>query len=230
MLACNREQILDRIVADLHEHQIRKNRLLEDINHCFSIDLIDKDHIHFRAERSKAVLHFIVRGLLRINLKCVETLVKYYGGDETTKLAKLIQAASTTSVFDEYPPDITSKSHPCFNKSTQEGKHAFHLYLALEALRRSVRRKVNLKMKMTANKESSSSLSSSNQPPSILGKRSSSPMDLQRSSSPIELLINATASLKKIGHDPSVKEDATRDLREELNEALEIPRGSTNVC
>ena len=186
------------------------------------------------AERSKAVLHFIVRGLLRINLKCVETLVKYYGDDSLSQmklavsqrnLAKLIKVASTTSVFDEYPPDITSKSHPCFNKSTQEGKHAFHLYLALEALRRSVRRKVNLKIKMTANKESSSSLSSSNQPPSILGKRSSSPMDLQRSSSPIELLINATASLEKIGHDPS-----TRDLREELNEALEIPRGSTNVC
>jgi hypothetical protein len=227
-LYCNREIILDRIVDNLGQVQKLHRQLLKDIRLCFSIDLIDENHIHFPPDRSKSVLHFIVRGLLRINLQSVESRLKYYGDPFTqTKVGNLIKAASGTSGFDKCPPDICSNSHPCFNKSTAEGKHASQLYGALEVLRRSIRRKANLKMKMismTADKISISSSSSSNQLSTVLGKRSSSPM---------ESLINAAASLEE-KLDKSPKENGTRDLREDLDatetESVEMARGSINVC
>jgi hypothetical protein len=150
---------------------------------------------------------------LRINLNCAESRIKYYGNDPAaqTKLGNLIEAASTPSGFDEYPPEIPSKAHPCFNKSTVEGQRASKLYGALEALRKSVykrgwekKRKINNSstsnqhlltlaaattntspleslFPTTADKVTSSPSSSSNQPTSVLGKRTSSSME----SSPI---------------------------------------------
>ena len=148
-LVCDREVILDRIVANLHQYHRVRDQLVDDIKHSFSISLIDEEKIHFRPERTKAVLHFIVRGLLRINLQCADSRLKYYGDDpfNQTKLGNLIKAASGEFGFDKYPPDICYNSHPCFNKSTPEGKHAFQLYRALEALKRSVYKKIMTRRK-----------------------------------------------------------------------------------
>jgi hypothetical protein len=232
-LVCNREVVLDRIVHNLDQYQDVRLQLLEDIKYCFSISLIDAENIYFSPDRSKAVLHHIVRGLLRINLHCAESRLKYYG-DDNVNLKRLILAVNSTSGFDfdKTPPNVPSKNHPCFTKSTVEGQRASKLYGALEALRRSLYKKDWRNKKLnskTADKISSSSSSSSTQLSSVLGKRASSP---------IESLINAAASVeenkgKMIGLDPSAKENGTRDLREDLDateDSVEMARGSTNVC
>jgi hypothetical protein len=175
----------------------------------------------------KSVLHFMVRKLLRFNLDCAESCRKYYGDELSTqyKLEQLKKAASSFPVFDERPPDIPSRSHPTFNELTMEGKRALRLCSDLEALRKSINK---TKIKKIAEVPSSSdkvicnSSSSSNQLSTVLGKRSSSPM---------ESLINAAASLEE-KLDKSLKENGTRDLREDLDatESVEMARGSTNVC
>jgi hypothetical protein len=223
-LVCQREVILDRIVDKLDHFQTGRLQLLGDIKYCFSISFIDEEKIYFSPARSKAVYHYIVRGLLRINLLCAESRLKYYG-DDNVKLGRLILAANSTSGFDKTPPNIPSMFHPCFNKSTEDGRRASKLYGALQALRRSLSTKDWRNRRLiskTADKISSSSSSISNQLSSVLGKRPSSP---------VESLINADEN-KKIDHHPSAKDKVTRDLREDLDadESVEMARAATNVC
>jgi hypothetical protein len=223
-----RDIVLDQIIDDLGILQKTRERLVKNIFECFSINFMDEDNIYFDTKRSKSVLHFIVRKLLRIDLNCGESCKKYYGEDIECgrKIFSLIQAARSLEVFDERPPDISSKNHPTFNKLTPEGLHASQLYGALEALRKSVVRKHRIKqiaeVPSSQDNVTCSSSSSSNQLSSVLGKRPSSP---------VESLINADEN-KKIDHHPSAKDKVTRDLREDLDadESVEMARAATNVC
>ena len=240
-IVCDREVILDRIVAKLNHFQRDRIDLLKDIKLCFPVVLIDKNNIYFPADRTKATLHFIVRGLLRINLQCAEDRLKYYGNNPfiQTKLSSLIKAASGESGFDKYPPDISSNTHPCFNKLTAEGKHASQLYGALEALRRSIRRK---KLNhMPTDQVSSSSSSSSDEPSSILGKRpttmESSPTATTNASfmeSPLPgagtslgtSILNSIGGVKKnLGDDLKDSTLLSGGVKEILDDSVELRRG-----
>ena len=178
-----RDILLDRILTNLDRFQAVKNQLKLDIEECFSIDLVDENGAYFNATRKKSVIHFMIRKLLRFSLDCVESCKKYYGDDLSTqsKVELLIKAASSFEVFDVQPPDISSKYHPSFNESTTEGKSALRLYHVLDALRQSVTRKKNIKkiakVPSSPDKVTSSLSSSSNQPTSVLGKRTSSSME-----------------------------------------------------
>ena len=226
-----RDILLDRILTNLDTFHKAKNQLKNDIKECFLIDLTHANGAYFNETRKKSVLHFMVRKLLRFNLDCEESCRKYYGDELSTqyKLEQLKKAASSFPVFDERPPDIPSRSHPSFNELTTDGKRALRLCSDLEALRKSVNQ---TKIKKLAEVPSSpdkvicNSSSSSDQLSTVLGKRSSSPM---------ESLINAAVSLEENKDktlDTSVKENGNRNLREELDvtESVEMTRGFTNVC
>jgi hypothetical protein len=175
-----RDMLLDRILTNLGTWTQVRKELFRDIKRCFPFNLFDENHIYFDGKRSKSVIHFIVRKLLRFRLDCAESCRKYYGNDPATetKLEKLLDAARSFQVFDEYPPDILSTNHPTFTKSTPEGLHASKLYGTLEALRVSVTRKIKIKkiaeVSITTDQVSRSSSSNSDQPSSVVGKRTSS--------------------------------------------------------
>ena len=220
-LVCDREVILDRIVDNLNRFQEAHKALLRDINDCFSISLMDEKKIHFRPERSRAVLHFIVRGLLRINLQCPESRLKYYGDNpfNQTKLGNLIKAASGEFGFDKYPPDIASNGHPHFIKSTAEGRHALQLYGALEALRRSVyKRDWDQKRKITS--------SSSNQQLLTLDETTRTSSTATINTSPLEL---PTTTDKVTSSPSSNSNQLTSVLGKRTSSSMESsPLGTTN--
>jgi hypothetical protein len=208
-----REILFDRILTNLRTLQDVRKELIVDITRCFSINLLDENQVYFDKMRSKSAIHFMVRKLLRFNLDCPESCTKYYGDDSANqaKLELLIQAARRFQIFDQYPPDISSRNHPTFTTLTTEGQRASFLYGSLNALRLSVTRKKNIKkiaeVSITTDEVTSSSSSSSDQPSSILGKRSStmesSPTATTRASfmesgaskiSPIQSLIKAGTS------------------------------------
>ena len=178
-----RQILLDRILTNLRTLQDVRKELIADITRCFSINLLDENQVYFDKMRSKSAIHFMVRKLLRFNLDCPESCTKYYGDDSANqaKLELLIRAARRFQIFDQYPPDISSRNHPTFTTLTTEGQRASFLYGSLNALRLSVTRKKNIKkiaeVSITTDQVSNSSSSNSDQPSSILGKRISSSME-----------------------------------------------------